>query len=158
MKRRSALLSSFTAAMLQALTQAATLLNLELAIERVHEPGQYAAAFARWRSAQVEAVLVQPSLPGCPAAELALRHGLPSCSFVRGFVEQGGLLAYANDLAEVARLAVDSIDRILRGASPAERPVQQNTRFDLLFNLRTARALGLQLPGTLLQRATDIIE
>lgn len=149
---------SFTPAMLQALTQAGTLLNLQLAVERVREPGQYVAAFERWRSARVEAVFVQPSLPGRPAAELALRQGLPSCSFVRGFVEQGGLLAYANDLAEVARLAVDYVDRILRGASPAGLPVQQNTRFDLLFNLRTARALGLQLPGTLLQRATEVIE
>jgi len=55
---------------------------------------------------------------------LALQHGLPSCSFVPGFVQQGGLLAYANDLAEIARLVVDTVDRILRGASPALLPVQ----------------------------------
>lgn len=149
---------SFTPPLLQALTQAATLLQLQLAVEHVREPSQYAAAFARWRSEQVEAVFVQPSLPGRAAAELALSHGLPSGSFVRGFVEQGGLLAYANDLAEIARLAVDYVDRILRGATPAALPVQQNTRFDLMFNLRTSRALGLQLPGTLLQRATEVIE
>jgi len=83
---------------------------------------------------------------------------LPSGSFVRSFVEQGGLLGYANDVAEIARLVVDMVDRILRGASPATLPVQQNTRFDLLLNLRTARAIGITMPNTLLQRATEVLE
>ena len=149
---------SFTPPLLAALTQAAAVLGLELQVERVLEPGQYPAAFDRWRRQRIDALLVQPSLPGAPAAELALRQGLPSCSFVRGFVEQGGLLAYANDLVEIARLVVDAVDRILRGASPAQLPVQQNTRFVLLLNLRTARALGVTVPPTLLQRATELIE
>jgi len=148
----------FTPAMLAAVTQAAAVLGLELQVERVVEPGQYAAAFERWRRLRVEAVFVQPSLPGAPAAALALQQGLPSASFVRGFAEQGGLLAYTNDLAEVARLVVDTVDRILRGASPAQLPVQQNTRFVLLINLRTARALGITVPSQLLQRATEVIE
>jgi putative ABC transport system substrate-binding protein len=149
---------TFTPTLLQALAQAAAVLGLELHTERVREPGQYAAVFDGWRRQRVEAVFVQPSLPGKPAADLALQHALPSASFVPGFVEQGGLLAYANDLAEIARLVVDTIDRILRGASPAELPVQQNTLFELLLNRRTARALGITLPGTLLQRATAVIE
>jgi putative tryptophan/tyrosine transport system substrate-binding protein len=149
---------SFTPALLQALAQAAAVLGLELHIERVREPGQYAAVFDGWRRQRVEAVFVQPSLPGQAAADLALQHALPSTSFVRSFVEQGGLLAYANDLAEIARRVVDTVDRILRGASPATLPVQQPTRFDLLLNQRTARALGITLPGTLLQRATEVIE
>jgi putative tryptophan/tyrosine transport system substrate-binding protein len=149
---------SFTPAMLLALAQAATVLGLELHIERVLEPSQYAAAFDGWRRRRVDAVFVQPSLPGQAAADLALQHALPSCSFVRSFAEQGGLLAYANDLAEIARLVVDTVDRILRGASPATLPVQQNTRFELLLNQRTARALGITLPATLLQRAAEVIE
>jgi putative ABC transport system substrate-binding protein len=149
---------SFTPAMLQALAQATAVLGLDLHVERVREPGQYAAVFDGWRRQRVEAVFVQPSLPGKPAADLALQHALPSCSFVRIFVEQGGLLGYANDVAEIARLVVDTIDRILRGASPATLPVQQNTRFDLLLNQRTARAIGITLPATLLQRATEVIE
>ncbi len=149
---------TFTPVMLQALEQAAAGLSLLLHVERVREPGQYAAAFDGWRRQRVEAVFVQPSLPGKPAADLALQHALPSASFVPSFVEQGGLLAYANDLAEIARLVVDTVDRILRGASPATLPVQQNTRFDLLLNRRTARALGITLPATLLQRATEVIE
>jgi putative ABC transport system substrate-binding protein len=149
---------SFTPAMLQALAQAAAVLGLDLHVERVRETDQYAAVFDGWRRQRVEAVFVQPSLPGKPAADLALQHALPSCSFVRIFVEQGGLLGYANDVAEIARLVVDTVDRILRGASPATLPVQQNTRFDLLLNQRTARAIGITLPATLLQRATEVIE
>jgi putative ABC transport system substrate-binding protein len=149
---------TFTQAMLDGVAHAATVLGLELQVARVREPAEYAAAFDGWRRQRVEAVFVQPSLPGQPAAELALQQRLPSASFVPGFVEQGGLLAYSNDLAEIARLVVDTVDRILRGASPATLPVQQNTRFDLLLNLRTARAIGVALPGTLLQRATRVIE
>jgi putative ABC transport system substrate-binding protein len=149
---------SFTPAMLAAVAPVAKALGIELQVERVAAPGEYAAAFERWRRQHAEAVFVQPSLPGAPAAALALQHGLPSCSFVPGFVEQGGLLAYANDLAEIARLVVDTVDRILRGASPAQLPVQQNTRFDLLINLRTARALGITVPAPLLQRVTEVIE
>ena len=88
----------------------------------------------------------------------SLQQGLPSTSFVRGFAEQGGLLAYANDLAEIARLITDMADRILRGASPAQLPVQQNTRFDLLINLRTAEALGIKVPDLVRARATELIE
>ena len=149
---------SFTPAMLEAVGQASATLGLELQVERVREPGQYAGAFEGWRRQRVEAVFVQPSLPGRPAAELALQQRLPSASFVPGFVVQGGLLAYANDLAEIARLVVDTVDRILRGASPATLPVQQNTRFDLLLNQRTARTIGVIVPAALLQRATEVIE
>lgn len=149
---------SFTSVMLGALTKAATSLGLELRVERVAAPAQYAAVFERWRSDRVDALFVQPSLPGGPAAALALRQRLPSCSFVRGYVEQGGLLAYANDLAEIARLATDTVERILRGASPADLPVQQNTRFDLLINLRTAAALQLEVPAGVLARATEVLE
>ncbi|MEO7852680.1 MAG: ABC transporter substrate-binding protein [Rubrivivax sp.] len=149
---------SFTLTMLEGMESTARQLGLQLQVERVREPGQYAAAFEGWKRQRIDAVFVQPSLPGRPAADLALQHGLPSCSFVRSFVEQGGLLAYANDLAEIARLVTDMADRILRGASPAQLPVQQNTRFDLLINLRTAAALGIKVPDSVRSRATELIE
>ncbi len=149
---------SFTPAMLAGMESAVLQLGLHLLVEQVREPGQYVAAFESWKRQRVEAVFVQPSLPGRPAAELALQHGWPSGSFVRGFVERGGLLAYANDLSEIARLVVDMADRVLRGASPASMPVQQNTRFDLLINLRTAAALGLEVPPSVRLRATELIE
>jgi len=149
---------SFTPAMLAAVTAVAATLGLELFIERVGGQSEYADAFARWRRQRVEAVLVQPSLHGAPAAALALQQGLPSTSFVRGFAEQGGLLAYAADWGEVARLSADAVDRILRGASRAQFPVQLDTRFELLINLRTAGVLGIAMAAPLLQRATEVIE
>lgn len=149
---------SFTPAMLDTASQTAGALGIDLHVERVREPSQYAAVFEDWRRQRVEALLVQPSLPVRPAADLALQQRWPSGSFNRAFVEQGGLLAYANDPAEIARLAVDTIDRILRGASPAMLPVQLSARFDLIFNLRSARAIGVPVPATLLQRATEVIE
>ncbi|MEO6623862.1 MAG: ABC transporter substrate-binding protein [Burkholderiaceae bacterium] len=149
---------SFTPTMLASMDSAARQLELQLQVEQVREPGQYAAAFEGWKRQRIEAVFVQPSLPGRPAADLALQHGLPSCSFVRSFVEQGGLLGYANDLAEIARLVTDMADRVLRGALPANMPVQQNTRFDLLINLRTAAALGIKVPDNVRSRATALIK
>lgn len=149
---------TFTPAMLAALTPVAASLGLELHVERVTAPAAYAAVFDRWRGLRVEAVFVQPSLPGTPAAAMALQHNLPSASFVRGFAEQGGLLAYANDLTEVARLVAYTVDRILRGTPAAQLPVQQNTRFDLIVNLRTAAALGLKVPPPVLARATEVLE
>ena len=149
---------TFTPELLQALAQVAAVLGLELRVECVREPGQYAVAFDSCRRQRVEAVFVRPSLPGKPAVDLALRHALPSALFVGRFAEQGGLLAYPNDLAEIARLVVDTVDRILCGASPAELPVQQNTCFDLLLNQGTLRATGITLPGTLLQRAAEVIK
>lgn len=149
---------SFTPTMLDAVARAATARGLEPMVERVLEPGQYAAAFAGWQRARIDAVFVQPSLPGKLAIDLALQARLPTCSFVRGFVEQGGLIAYVNDLAEIARLVIDFADRILRGAAPAQLPVQQNTRFQLLINLRTARTLGMAIAADVRARADELIE
>ena len=148
----------FTPALLQVLEPASVQLGLQLQIERVREAAQYGAAFAAWTRQRVEAVSVQPSLPLQPAIDLAWQQGLLSCSFVRGFVEQGGLLAYAPDLRETARLVAGMADRVLRGASPAELPVQQSSRFDLLINLLTAAALQLKVPASVLARATEVFE
>lgn len=148
----------FTPAMMQAVEQAAGQLGLQLHVERVREPAQYEAVFQGWQRHRVEAMFLQPSLAQRPAIDLALRFGLPSVSFTRGFAENGGLVAYAPDSRETARLAADQADRILRGTPPAQLPVQQNARFDLLINLRTAAALRLALPQAVLARATELIE
>jgi putative ABC transport system substrate-binding protein len=148
----------FTPALLQQVEPAATQLGLQLQIERVRSPAQYEAVFQAWERQRIEAMFLQPSLPQRPAIELALRFGLPSCSFTRGFVEGGGLVAYAPDQRETARLVVDQVDGILRGTPPAQLPVQQNARFDLLINRRTAAALRLAVPPGVLARATEVIE
>jgi putative ABC transport system substrate-binding protein len=90
--------------------------------------------------------------------ELAEKNRLPVMCPYRDYVEAGGLMAYAVDLAELLRRMADNVHQILKGAKPGDIPIYQPTKFELLINLRTAKALGLILPPTLLARAAEIIE
>jgi len=91
-------------------------------------------------------------------AELALTHKLPSMFGPREHVEAGGLMSYSPDRADLYRRAAGYVDRILRGANPADMPVEQATKFELVINLKTARAIGLAIPPSLLLRAVHVIE
>jgi putative ABC transport system substrate-binding protein len=91
-------------------------------------------------------------------AELAGKHRLPAMFPYRDHVEAGGLMAYAVDLAELLRRMADDVHQILSGAKPGDIPIYQATKFELLINLKTAKALGLSLPQTLLATAAEIIE
>jgi ABC-type uncharacterized transport system substrate-binding protein len=90
--------------------------------------------------------------------ELAEKNRLPVMCPYRDYVEAGGLMAYAVDLAELLRRMADNVHQILKGAKPGDIPIYQPTKFELLINLKTAKALGLILPPTLLARAAEIIE
>jgi putative tryptophan/tyrosine transport system substrate-binding protein len=91
-------------------------------------------------------------------AELAEKNRLPVMCPYRDYVEAGGLMAYAVDLAELLKRMANNVHQILRGAKPGDIPIYQATKFELLINLKTAKALGLALPPALLARAAEIIE
>jgi putative ABC transport system substrate-binding protein len=132
------------------------LLSLEL-----REAGEIEAAFAAALQARAGALLVFNSgLFDRHAARLAAaaaKARLPAMYGLRSYAEAGGLMAYGPDLADNWRRAAGFVDKILKGAKPGELPVEQPTKFELVLNLKTARALGLALPQTLLLRADEVI-
>jgi putative ABC transport system substrate-binding protein len=90
--------------------------------------------------------------------ELALRYRLPAMHTNRGHVENGGLMSYGPSFPDLWRHAAVFVDKILRGAKPADLPIEQPTKFELVINLKTAKALHLAVPPTLLTRADEVIE
>ena len=116
------------------------------------------AAFEDMRSKQVDAVLIQPTLLRKSAVDLALRHRLPSFSMARSLPATGGLMAYVQNVAEQFGKAALYVDKILKGAKPADLPIEQPTKFELIINLKTAKALGITVPDKLLATADEVIE
>jgi len=91
-------------------------------------------------------------------ADLALKNRLPTMSAQREYAEGGGLMAYSADFLDLFRRTAAFVDKILKGAKPADLPVEQPTKWEFVINLKTAKALGLTIPQTLLQRADQVIE
>ena len=116
------------------------------------------AAFQGMESKRPDAIIVQPSLPTKRAADLALSHRIPAVCAWRQFPRDGGLAAYFGAEDEMYRRAAILVDKILKGAQPADLPVEQPTKFELVINLKTAKALGLEVSPTLLARADEVIE
>jgi putative ABC transport system substrate-binding protein len=91
-------------------------------------------------------------------AKLALKHRLPGMFGTRENVETGGLMSYGADFNDLVRRAATYIDKILKGAKPADLPVEQASRYQLIINLKTAKAIGLAIPESFLLRADEVIE
>ena len=124
----------------------------------VHNAQELDAAFPAMETERPDAVIVQPSLPTKHVVELALLHRIPAISFVRDIADVGGLMTYGVAEAEAYRRAAGFVDKILKGAKPADLPVEQPTKFELVINLKTAKALGLTIPPAFLARADEVIE
>jgi putative tryptophan/tyrosine transport system substrate-binding protein len=140
---------------------AADALGLRLDIVECETDRDYEQAFSTFDEHHIEALILGPFvLPNLnKVIDLAERHRIPAMYFGRGFVVNGGLMSYDADvLAAYRQLGARYVGPILRGAKPADLPVQQSNKFDLVINLRTAKALGLEVPATLLAIADEVIE
>ena len=124
--------------------------------------GDFPAAFSAMKRDRTEALIVTPSPAFFPGrrrvADLALAHRLPTVVGSREYAEAGGLMSYAADYPELFRHAAAYVDKILHGARPGDLPIEQPTKFELVINLKTAKALGLTIPPSLLLRADQVIE
>jgi putative ABC transport system substrate-binding protein len=134
--------------------------SLKLRLIDVREPGALDRAFEQARR-KAQAVLILPSTIISAHKEqvtaLAAKHRLPVMYYLRDYVDAGGLMAYAPDLTVQSRRAADYVDKILRGAKPAELPIEQPTQWTLVVNLKTAKSLGLTIPESILLRADEVI-
>ena len=147
---------------LQALREAAPRLRVRLYLAEARVLDDFEGAFVAMNREQVEAVLIVAApltfTHRARLAELALRYRLPTVFLYRENAEAGGLMSYGPDITDSLRLSARYVDKILRGASPADLPVEQPTKFELVINLKTAKALGLTVAPSILARADEVIE
>jgi putative tryptophan/tyrosine transport system substrate-binding protein len=145
-----------------AIQSVAPSLGVEVSPINVRDAGELERAVAAFARASNSGLIVTGSALSLLHRELiialAARHKLPAVYFRRYFVTSGGLISYGYDLADQFRRAGGYVDRILKGEKPADLPVQAPTKYELVINLKTAKALGLDVPPTLLARADEVIE
>jgi putative ABC transport system substrate-binding protein len=140
---------------------AAQPMGITLVVQEVHDAEALAGAFAAMQRERAQALIVQVT-PFTNdhrkrIVELAAKHRLPAIFEVRASVDAGGFMSYGPSLLEIFRRAAFYVDRIFKGAKPAELPVEQPTKFEMVVNLKTAKALGLTIPQSVLERADEVI-
>ena len=146
---------------LRAMEDAAQTLKLQLQPIEVRDPADLESAVSTLRKGNADAMAVHEEAmliaEAGRIADLARKHHLPTVGFVE-YVRAGGLLAFGVNFPDLWRRAAGFVDKILKGARPADLPVERATKFELIINLKTAKALGLTIPPSLLQRADQVIQ
>jgi len=141
---------------------AAGLLKVQLQLLEARAPGDFAGAFSAMTKERADGVIIITSsmfyAERTRIAKLAAESRVPAIYGVKEFAEAGGLMTYGVDIHESFRRAAGYVDKILKGAKPGDLPVEQPTKFDLVINMKTAKALGLTIPQSLLVRADEIIQ
>jgi putative ABC transport system substrate-binding protein len=167
LSRVTALTSSYSRASLGELyatrtETAARSLGIQFQLRKVLGPSDLEDAFQAAARSRADAVILLPSpfftVHAKRAGDLALKHHLPSMGSTRISVETGGLMAYSVDSHDLWRRAASYVDRILKGAKPAELPIEQPTKFRLIINLKTAGALGVAIPQSVLLQADEVLK
>jgi putative ABC transport system substrate-binding protein len=151
-----------TSAQVKAVERAAKALGITLISESFERADQLRDVENRLKRSRVDSLYVlestTPFINRAPIADLALRAKLPTLASTRGYVEAGALMSYGVDYAACYRRAAVYVDKILKGARPADLPVEQPDKYDLAVNAKTAKALGVTIPRELLLRADRVIE
>jgi len=137
-------------------------LGLQLQVVEARGPADFDRAFSE-PSAKGASALVVLNTPVFDMerqriVDLAAKNRLPTVYTIRSYVDGGGLMSYGPNVADLNRRAASYVDKILKGAKPADLPVEQPTKFELFINLKTAKVLGVTVPNTLLAQADDVIE
>ena len=145
-----------------AVQAAAEILHVSVHVVEVRSPGELERGFSEMGNAHVDAVLLMPdgmfTNEKKHIAEIALAHKLPAIAYSAELAEAGALMSYGANIADSFRHTAVYIDKVLKGTNPADIPVEQPVLFDFVVNLRTAKALGLSIPPTVLARADKVIE
>jgi putative ABC transport system substrate-binding protein len=150
------------ASLIRQLQAAARTIGVQLQVQDARSPDQLDAAFAAMAKARATALVVvtDAMLFGQRQriVELASASRLPAMYYQREFVDEGGLISYGASITDMYHRAATHVDKILKGARPADLPVEQPTKFELVINLKTARSLGLTIPQSVILRADQVIE